>query len=183
MAIIDVLLPLPVNKAFSYTTDLKLTVGSYVAVPFAKRCLVGVVWQLSSNTIIDINKLKTGINKLEIPSIREESIRFIKWVSNYNLIQVGMLLKIVTGCNLKKMDNFEGKEKPISYNIDCNLTPEQQASINRIISNIGRYSVTLLDGETGSGKTEVYLFTIIELLKANKDAQILILLTEIALTS
>jgi len=84
MSIIGVQLPLPVNKTFSYTTDLKLTIGSYVTVPFGKRCLVGVVWQPSSSTTIDIDKLKTVINKLEIPPIREELIRCMKWVSNYD---------------------------------------------------------------------------------------------------
>ncbi|GHM58282.1 MAG: primosomal protein N' [Candidatus Mesenet longicola] len=183
MTIIDILLPLPVNKAFSYITDLKLTVGNYVTVPFGKRCLVGVVWQLSSSATIDIDKLKTVINRLEILPIREELIRFIKWVSNYNLIPIGILLKMVIGCSLKKIDNFKCEEKPITYKMDRNLTSDQQAAANRIITNFGKYSVSLLDGETGSGKTEVYLFVIIELLKANKDAQILILLPEIALTS
>lgn len=184
MTIVDILLPLPINKTFSYVTDLKLIIGDYVTVPFGKRHLVGVVWQFSSSSAVDIDKLKAVTGKLEIPSIREELIKFIKWVSNYNLIPVGMLLKMVISCSLKKVEDFKHeKEGSIIHKMDCNLTPEQQAVADRIIHNFNKYSVVLLDGETGSGKTEVYLFVIIELLKVNKDAQVLILLPEIALTS
>jgi primosomal protein N' (replication factor Y) len=42
--------------------------------------------------------------------------------------------------------------------------------------------VTLLDGETGSGKTEVYLSVVAKLVETVNSAQILILLSEIVLT-
>jgi primosomal protein N' (replication factor Y) len=45
-----------------------------------------------------------------------------------------------------------------------------------------RFGVALLDGVTGSGKTEVYLEAVAAALAADPDAQVLILLPEIALT-
>jgi len=57
---------------------------------------------------------------------------------------------------------------------------EQQAAIAAVIGNLGRFSVALLQGVTGSGKTEVYMQIIAEALRRN--LQVLVLLPEITLT-
>lgn len=58
--------------------------------------------------------------------------------------------------------------------------PQQQQAINTIIASLGRFSVSLLLGVTGSGKTEVYMQIIAEAL--SRGLQILVLLPEITLT-
>lgn len=62
------------------------------------------------------------------------------------------------------------------------LTPnaQQQHAIDAVISDLGRFSVSLLQGVTGSGKTEVYMQIIAEVL--SRGQQILVLLPEITLT-
>ena len=58
--------------------------------------------------------------------------------------------------------------------------PEQQAAIDHILQKIGSFQAHLLDGVTGSGKTEVYLQLIQKVLLL--DQQVLVLLPEINLT-
>jgi primosomal protein N' (replication factor Y) len=60
------------------------------------------------------------------------------------------------------------------------LTTEQERAFETLRHGLERFGVTLLFGVTGSGKTEVYLRLIAEVLAAGK--QVLVLVPEIALT-
>ena len=63
-----------------------------------------------------------------------------------------------------------------------NLTPEQQAAADILCAKVGNgFSVTLIDGVTGSGKTEVYFEAVSQALQSGK--QVLIMVPEISLTT
>lgn len=63
------------------------------------------------------------------------------------------------------------------------FTPDQQRAVHALVSPVdaGGFSVSLLDGVTGSGKTEVYFEAVARAVE--KGRQALIMLPEIALTS
>jgi primosomal protein N' (replication factor Y) len=64
------------------------------------------------------------------------------------------------------------------------LNPSQRAAADALADLVraGGFKPTLLDGVTGSGKTEVYLEAVAAALRADPAAQVLVLLPEIALT-
>lgn len=68
--------------------------------------------------------------------------------------------------------------------VGATLTAEQEEAADelRFAMREGGFNAFLLDGVTGSGKTEVYFEAIAEALRDDPDAQILVLLPEIALT-
>ncbi len=60
------------------------------------------------------------------------------------------------------------------------LTPDQRAAVDAVRTEAGHFAVWLLEGVTGSGKTEVYLSLAEVVLAAGR--QVLVLVPEIALT-
>ena len=60
------------------------------------------------------------------------------------------------------------------------LNPEQLAAVKKLSKNLTGFTTSLLQGVTGSGKTEVYLHIIEQLIR--QDKQVLVLVPEISLT-
>ncbi|MCQ2734683.1 MAG: primosomal protein N' [Alphaproteobacteria bacterium] len=72
--------------------------------------------------------------------------------------------------------------EPVGDYVKVELTEEQKTAADFLCRKVGNgFSVTLLDGITGSGKTEVYFEAVAQALQDNK--QVLILVPEISLTT
>ncbi len=185
----DILLPLMLNKSYSYqiTDNMDLKLGDIVKVNFANKDVMGVVWDISEKKKNAELKLKPIIEKItEIPSFPSNMIKFINWVSKYSMSPLGMVLKMSFGVMAKaKLVNKKTK-KPICENPryrEIKLSDAQNLAVFELTQTTGvnGYQTCLLDGVTGSGKTEVYFKILANIIEQNKDAQILVLLPEIAL--
>lgn len=97
----------------------------------------------------------------------------------------GIITAMIKSGFLYKKDvliNEEAEEQKVNLNKTAALTEEQQAAADILVRKVGSgFSATLLDGVTGSGKTEVYFEAVAEALAQNK--QVLVLVPEISLTS
>ena len=181
---IPVLLPNIFNHPFTYEFDKKLSPGTYVKVPFGKKDLTGVVWNLFEKKIQKKFKLKKIKSVIEINPLKIETINFLNWFSNYNLVPIGMCLKLhlLGGDAITKFDDkeyliFNNKKTRQNFK----LSEDQNKVFREMLKKNGEFRVHLLQGTTGSGKTIVYFKQIEEILK--KGYQAIILLPEIGLTS
>lgn len=117
-----------------------------------------------------------------LKSNREKSYFFeeLKHFCSLNIIKT----LVRNGVLIEKQENFKKYDYNIN-NIQLNtLSVEQNVVFNNILSYIEKdKKPILLEGATGSGKTEIYFHLFEKILNDNKDNQILFLLPEIALTS
>ena len=167
----EILLPTAVNQAFDYLAPegMSLNAGDIVTIPFGKSESLGVVWGKGTASL-PAGKIKNVItHHNSFPPISENVRKFIDWAAWYNCGPKGSMLKM-----LLPIDEIEKRGRAhINTEIDVskiNLTPLseiQQNAANNIEGKLGNgFSVTLLDGVTGSGKTEVYFDAIARVLSA-----------------
>ena len=89
-----ILLPNIFNHPFTYESDKKLKVGQYVVVPFGKSKITGIVWNEFEKNVTKDFKLKKIIKSIDTPVLNISTIKFLNWFSKYNLIPLGMCLKL-----------------------------------------------------------------------------------------
>tara|TARA_Y100000590_G_scaffold18929_1_gene22465 strand:- start:1463 stop:3421 length:1959 start_codon:yes stop_codon:yes gene_type:complete len=181
---VPILLPNIFDHPFTYESgNLNLNIGDFVLIPFGKSKITGVVWDKFEKNKDKKFLLKKVILKFNIPSLNKNTINFINWFSQYNLIPKGMALKlsllsseVIENIDLKEFKKFElnNIEKKFS------LTQEQKNVLKSLNKETNKFRVHVLQGTTGSGKTIVYFKTIKAIIE--KGFQGLIMLPEIGLT-
>ena len=179
-----ILLPNIFNHPFTYKSDIKLSIGDFVEVPFGKTKIIGVVWDNFEKNQNKNFKIKKIIRKLEIPKLKKKTINFLNWFSDYNIVPKGMALKLtlLSGRPVKKLDNKFYKDFPFKLKKNSfELNVEQKESLKEMNNMNKKFNVHVLQGTTGSGKTIVYFETLKHILQ--KGYQGLIMLPEIGLTN
>ena len=121
----QVLLPKIFNFSFTYNSNnIPLKLGDLVEVPFGKNKEVGVIWK-NINTELKNIKIKNISKKIKDYSIDQNLIDFIEWFAAYNMVPLGLALKMAIGNNnnfIKKIDpNFyQTKRKQKSTSLIMN---------------------------------------------------------------
>jgi len=178
-----ILLPNIFDHPFTYESSIDLKLGDYVEVPFGKSKIIGVVWDEFEKNINKTFKIKNILRKLDVTPLKKNTIKFLNWFSEYNIIPKGMALKLILlrshaieNKELSSYNNFKSEIK----NTSIKLTKDQIKAYREMVSNNQNFRVHVLQGTTGSGKTLVYFEALKNLIK--QGYQGLILLPEIGLT-
>ncbi len=162
---------------YTYKSDLDIAVGSFVKIPFGGKEVDGVV--IGSTKTIDFppEKAKEIAFVYPLPPLTKEIIKLIYWISDYTLSYAPQVLKMVLTVPL----TTKTKKDIVLINsnhINIKLNDEQENAASKI-KQADDFKVFLLNGVTGSGKTEVYFDAIAE--KVKNGGQVLIMMPEIAL--
>src|SRR5690606_22347102 len=194
--VLRVALPVPLPRLFDYLApdgaDLGAVgdlVGHRVRVPFGQRELVGVVtWTGEADP--DAPALRAALGFLdERPVLAGELLASLRWLARYLHAPLGEVLATALPATLRRGKPLpdpnakrRGRGDPAVTTPVAALepNPEQQAAIDAIAGASGGFASLLLDGVTGSGKTEVYLQAIADCLARGRQA--LVLVPEIGLT-
>jgi len=182
---VQILFPKIFNHPFTYESKISesLHPGDFVKAPFGQTEITGVVWPTEQKTNKKF-KLKKISKKIDVKKLNDPMIKFISWFSKYNLVSLGMSLKmcllnkdVVEKSFNKEFSKFEIKKNKSQFF----LNEEQKKSLDFMRSAGDNYNVVVLEGVTGSGKTIVYFERVKDIVK--RGHQVLILLPEIALTN
>ena len=176
----QVLLPKIFNYPFTYESNKRGNVGDFVEVPFGTKKEIGIIWK---NNHLEPKNIKIkNIKRFVKYSINKKLVNFIEWFSTYNMVSVGLVLKMVIGDSdkfFKDKDEILVEKKTKIKRFELNS--EQSEAIKFLEKENRKFDVSVLEGVTGSGKTIVYFERVKEIIRKKKQA--LILLPEIFLTN
>ncbi|TMH77980.1 MAG: primosomal protein N' [Betaproteobacteria bacterium] len=249
MTILRVALDVPVPTLFDYRSEdaTRADIGYRALVPFGKKRLVGVIWDVATKSRVSDSRLRSAEKILrDVAPLQREWLALAEFCSGYYhgplgevvaaalpprlrtaktvpiaprdyvLTPIGrealaatpsrhrrlraLLERLARGrASESELTQGTGSRKLLRRGIEAGwispiepertdprfvhaheLTSEQENAIRVLRSGLEKFRVSLLFGVTGSGKTEIYLQLIAEVLARRK--QVLILVPEIALT-
>lgn len=164
-------------KLFTYKSTKFLNNGDVVEVPFGNKKTFGIVIKKTKNPSIEFIKLKLISQRLDytLPKI---SIDLMKWMFDFYPDDFGLITRLFVPSDLlvknrEDIDIIKGKKLPLPK-----PTAEQSSAL-KIILNKNNNRI-MLHGDTGTGKTRVFVDKIRQAIASGKS--VLVLTPEIGLT-
>ena len=181
----NVIITRPFDQVFTYKLKEGQAAkeGSVILVPFGKsKNQIGMVSQINKNILNSSNfKIKEVETVFQEITLNKNIIKFIQWISDYTLSPIGLVLKLFL-INEKIISYNSAEQRVELLNLDIVQLNNEQKKASLSIKKLLFKSSTpiVLEGVTGSGKTEVFFEAIESVIK--KQQQVLIMVPEISLT-
>lgn len=195
---VDVALGVPREEPYQYIVPAelvdKIKPGIRVRVPLGTQERFGYVTGITDTAVVDAAKLKpiAGLVEEEV-ILPEKFLELTRWMSEYYFCSWGQALECVMPAPFKKgrttirvrarKKTGDAVEKELIHATpEHDLTPAQFSAYSTVKTQIGSgaFGDFLLHGVTGSGKTEVYLKLIADVIASGRSA--IVLVPEISLT-
>ncbi|MDR2428048.1 MAG: DEAD/DEAH box helicase family protein, partial [Endomicrobium sp.] len=189
MIVLDVAVPVPLNKTFHYLplecVNPESIVGKRVKIPFGKRILIGYVvacLYIEEDSSLKLKQVMEVIDDDVL--INSETVELADYISKNYICSLGEAYSSIIPVSMRAPKKISKKTKDVfelSYKKHI-LNAHQRNAVSAINASLDKnsYSVFLVHGVTASGKTEVYINAIEHALNQDKNA--IMLIPEISLT-
>ena len=155
-------------EPFTYQSLQNLHVGTKVSLKVRNRLVDGVIIstckepEFKTSEILEVSDFKYSL----------EQIQLAKFISTYYFSSLGEALGVMTPFSISQI--LSNREEDTTLNIT--LSQKQQEAL----TFLKQHKTSLLFGDTGSGKTEIYMQYFYDMLKEKKRS--IFLMPEISLT-
>ncbi len=164
------------DKALSYHYPEKLAVGAIITVTLQRQKVLAVVVNEVKKPAFDTKPIDSTVADISVP---QALLQLINWLKDYYPAPVGFLTSLILPTTLMQVSRDKAiKQSKLAAAKLPPLTAEQQTAIKQINDHMP--DSVLLHGDTGTGKTRVYIELIKTQIKQGKSA--IILTPEIGLT-
>ncbi len=151
--------------SFTYKSDKDYKRGDVVEVELRNSKKLGIVLEKEEEPEFECKEILRKVYEFD-----RKYMKIIEFISFYYFSSIGEAGGLF-------YFGDRGNKKRNKVKVDISLTPLQKEAFEFVKKN----DISILFGDTGSGKTEIYIKLIEDALNSNKDA--LFLLPEIAITS
>jgi primosomal protein N' (replication factor Y) len=182
------------HATLDYLCDPPLPPGSLVQVPLGRRSVPGLVWHRRLGPSADLPQLRAVQSGMpSLAPLGPAWMQLVEFCASYYQRSIGEVAVSVLPPELRKLDNAQMARRleRLKSSVDLpavgeapalpRLSDEQAAAVEQLAAlPAGDTQPSLLQGVTGSGKTEVYLRSAARALQHGR--QVLVLVPEINLT-
>lgn len=185
-----VALDAPLRRCFDYSPPRescgeRLPPGIRVKVPFGRGSRIGILIDTVREPGVDPARIRpvTAILDDE-PVLPPRTLALIKWAAGYYHHPLGEAIMTALPALLRTGRGLDptapAAATTATRRAPLRLNAAQAAAMHKVLAAAGRFCPFLLDGVTGSGKTEIYLQTAAAAITSGRQA--LILVPEIGLS-
>ena len=164
--------------AFTYHASEKLSIGQLVTIPVGKQTLNGLILKEVSKPSYETKEITSLIEPTPLP---QPLIELSLWLSDYYRTPFATVLQTVLprGLTTKRREKPAKPHEPSRDRTQIVFNEDQTKALNTIMDTPS--GTILLQGVTGSGKTEIYKELARRTLADHKS--VIVLVPEISLTS
>lgn len=166
------------SATFTYMSELPLSTGQIVVIEVGKKKLVGVIIEEVKRPSYPTKRILETVEDQPIP---KQLVDLALWMSAYYKSPLANVLQVILPTGIQKKRRKIEKPSPSAKRIRTKnvFSPEQISALK----SLSKYEsgTFLLQGVTGSGKTEIYIDLAKQAIAGGRSA--IILVPEIALTS